>query len=309
MKTDNIVEAALGLLETLTAAPQGRMAADDLARTLNLTPTELTSCLEAVANLANRETGARAVVYHDGDDIVLMGDAARLMPLRLSVDEGFALAAALDALNIDHAARERIARALLPLGELGDAQTLVGGAPAFGPWYQTLQEAVRDGVRVVICYRSHGEQEARERLVDPHAIDVTAAAAYLIAWDVERDGERRYRLERVADVRLTDDSVVPHLFSDEDVKTSLERNGLPVTLSLPSSALSMIANWAGVETVEACGERPDHVVVRLNVTSRAWLFDQVLAQGGDGLIVEPRTLRTEVARYARDLMNDCAATV
>ena len=50
----------------------------------------------------------------------------------------------------------------------------------------------------------------RERLIDPLRIATHGDQTYLIAWDVEVDGQRSYRMDKIEGLALTDDSVERH---------------------------------------------------------------------------------------------------
>lgn len=308
MKTDVAVIRTLELLEALNAAPEGRLPVAELCHNLHMSADELDACLTTISMLANRETGSRALVYLGNDEVVLEGDAARLATLRLTVSEGIAVASVLSTLNIDEATRAHIEHAMLPLGTNLHSDTQLSGAPSFGPWYPALQAAIQDGVRLRLGYRAHDDAEPRERLIDPATIEVASDTAYLIAWDLEHDGERRYRLDRVTAVTPTEDSVVPHAYSHHDVAASMAHAGEAVTLSLPADALADAMSWAGVTSYELDPGTEDRMLMHLNVTARAWLFDQVLAQGGDAWIVEPHALRADFLRYVQSLSRGHDAT-
>ena len=54
----------------------------------------------------------------------------------------------------------------------------------------------------------------RERLIDPLRIATHGDQTYLIAWDVEVDAQRSYRMDKIEGLALTDDSVERHGNSD-----------------------------------------------------------------------------------------------
>ena len=78
------VTNALWMLEALTAAPGHRLSAAEMRRALACTDEELDGYLDLLSTLADRQGGARAIAYRQGDSIVLEGDAARMRPLRLT---------------------------------------------------------------------------------------------------------------------------------------------------------------------------------------------------------------------------------
>jgi predicted DNA-binding transcriptional regulator YafY len=65
-----------------------------------------------------------------------------------------------------------------------------------------LAQACRDHEQVRFDHRRRDGDEAR-RLVEPHHLASAGSRWYLVAWDVRRDGWRRFRVDRLDDARLT----------------------------------------------------------------------------------------------------------
>ena len=309
-KTDQRTASALKLLELLSSAPGGSMSADAVATALGCSAKEVNRAVDAIDALGDRLSGARAIIYRDGSDIVLKGEASQLRPLRLSTTDAAALSHVLTTLHINDDARERIAEALLP-DAMRQAPDRIATTVSYGEWYQSLQEAITDGVRCRITYRAHGDAAPAARIVDPIDIESTSRAAYLIAWNVEKGAFRRYSLERISAVELTDDSVEVHPGEQETLAESLSSATL-VALRVADTLDDPI--WAGIQTAPDTQERRDATrnkardeagshLIRVHVASPAWLFDQVLAAGGAIRIVEPRETVQAFRAYAARLLD------
>ena len=301
MSHDSRVAAALTLLEALTAAPAHRIPRDDARRLISCSDEELESYVALLSSLADREGGARAIVTCSKDAVALHGDAAALRPVRLSMGEGLALAHVIDALNIDRSVASRLSRALFrhPTGK-ASAEALIATTTSYGRWYQRLVEAIEDGVRCRISYRAHDEAEPAERIVDPRRIDTEAAASYLIAWNVEKDEERRYRLDRIARVALTEDSVAPHAWRANTIAASLRETGAVATVACPVERAAQLT-WAGIISMRPAPDTPGAMLVDVAVASEHWLFDEVLSAAGELRIVSPATLIDAFVAYAEAL--------
>lgn len=309
MKHDDRVRAALRLLEALTASPEHAIERAYACDLLSCTTPELESYCELLSTLADRETGARAIITCAEDAVSLTGTAGALQPLRLSLAEGIVLSHVLGTLNIDRDASERLTSSLLGKQDaLGSSQALIASTISYGTCYQCLSEAIEDGVRCRIWYRAHDDAVAAPRLVDPARIDTEEAAAYLIAWNVEKDEERRYRLDRVSSVEFTEDSVTRHVWSERSLTASLSSSGTLVTVEC-SHARAMQLAWAGIASVSAAPEDPDRVRLDVHVTSEHWLFDEVLAAAGDMKIISPSGFVCAFVRYARNLLAETIDTL
>lgn len=85
----------------------------------------------------------------------------------------------------------------------GATETLVGpGVEIDAELLVTLARACRDAVRVRFGYAGRDGGE-RERTVEPVRMVATNRRWYLMAWDVDRDGWRTFRLDRMHEVTAT----------------------------------------------------------------------------------------------------------
>lgn len=298
MSHDSRVQAALRLLEALTAAPNHSISRSQACAALGCRDAEVESYCELLSTLADRNAGTRAIVSCDETSVALFGDAGALRPLRLGLGEGLALEHVLSALRIDSALSSRISQALLkqPL-DAEATKPLIASTTSYGAWYQRLSEAIEDGVRCTILYRSHRDTAPMKRLIDPGRIDTDATATYLIAWDVEKDAERTYRLDRIASVTLTEDSVSEHGWEGVSRAASLSEHGVRATLECSAERAAQLT-WQGIESTSPAPENPERVRLTVYVASDRWLFDEVLAAAGDMVIIEPKSLVENLVSYS-----------
>lgn len=298
MKTDERLARAIRLLEILSSAPENRIPLHAAADELHVKRSDLEQIVELIAGLADRKTGARAIAYIEGNDIVLEGSAAELRPLRLNPNESMLLAHLLSTLSIDAGTAERISRTLLP--EERAERTSIASTSSYGASYPELAAALEDGVRCIISYRSAGEGRSRERRVDPISMEQRDGVVYLLAWDVDADGPRRYRMDRIAGARMTEDSVERHGAALPTAERSLAEAGRPVRLLMPREAAEGLT-WAGITQIQE-GETPDEAIVQVNVTSETWLFDAVLAGAGSIRILDDPELAERLCARGRSLL-------
>ena len=174
---------------------------------------------------------------------------------------------------------------------------------SFGAWYPALQQAIAERARIRIAYRAHGDTEARERLVDPLALEVTADAAYLRARDVLKRGERRYRLERIAAVTNLGAHTAAAAPSDSAahaaVAESLRATAPLVELALAPGAA--VPTWDGIEEMSPAPDGAGETRLKVRVAAEPWLFDHVLAAGGALRIVAPAATVDAFLTYAAEL--------
>lgn len=83
--------------------------------------------------------------------------------------------------------------------------------------------AARDSERLRFAYRRYDGSSAR-RLVEPSRLVHADHRWYLVAWDVEREGWRTFRVDRIDGTPLLDRRFPPREPPEEDVAAYVERN-------------------------------------------------------------------------------------
>ncbi|MFJ5831345.1 helix-turn-helix transcriptional regulator [Streptomyces sp. NPDC093089] len=142
-----------------------------------------------------------------------LGAGAELPPLLLDDEEAVAVAVGLRAAAGQgvEGIGESSVRALAKLEQVlpGRLRRRISALNAFTvPMMRTPRERVdpavltelanacRDGERLRFAYRDHGGAATR-RTVEPHRLVCTERRWYLVAWDVDRDDWRTFRVDRV----------------------------------------------------------------------------------------------------------------
>lgn len=303
LDSDSRLSTAISLLNALTTSPISSVDIDQFAQSLSLSSKNIDEVLDLVQLVSDDATGARIVIALDDRRVSLVGDAGRFDPIRFTDDEAAAVMQVLDRFQISDETREHVRAALEPAAGALDRQ-LLAGDPLFGGFYQLFYEAMTIGGRLRVTYQSLGDDEPRERLIDPGYFMVAGDATYLVAWDVTKDEQRSYRLDRMVEAELTEDSVEAHNFARENLASSLEVDGSQATVRFADGVTFDRCSWEGLCRDGAAVQEDGSVVARVNYTSAAWLFDQVLAAGGAIEITEPTELRTKLVAHGQELLQD-----
>lgn len=297
LTSEQRLSRAIDIMEALYAAGEKGMDRGEICSRFDITGASLDEIIGIVSTLADRESGARVICECRDERVILTGEAGRVLPLRLSAAEGAVLNHELESLGIESETAARIRRALLP-EELGYNQRVIDTV-ARGSHWQQLNCAIQDGVRCRIAYRSLGDERARERTVDPLRIVTNGDSMYLVAWDTEQDAQRRYRLDKIEEIILTDDSVERHHSTITTLQDSLAKAGREAKLAMPLDLADRLG-WAGITSVNRADEETAIVTVRY--TSEAWLFSQVVAKGGAIRITDDPALSKRLCDYAETLI-------
>jgi predicted DNA-binding transcriptional regulator YafY len=141
-----------------------------------------------------------------------LGAGAALPPLLLDDEEavavafGLSTAAAGSIANVEEASMRALAKLhqVLPSRlrhRISTMQGAVVAVPFHGPAADpdvllALASACRDTVQLRFDYRSYSDSESR-RLVEPYRLALRAGRWYLLAFDLERDDWRTFRVDRI----------------------------------------------------------------------------------------------------------------
>ena len=297
------VTQAIRLLELLSSVEGNIVTSQEAKRHLGCTDEDLDEYLALISTLADRESGARARAFRDHDDIVLEGDAAHLMPIRLTPGESAVLSYLLEELVMDDEVRDRVARALLPPEwSARDARHFYTDA-AWGPWFTVLSRAIDRHQRCLIRYRAQDDATDADREVVPLRLATQDGISYLEARNLAKDEVHRYRIDRISQVTAVgDEMAVPPSEDDEALPSpanTLRAQGTRVELELD---LDELPSWAGIVGATRDGDaHPWHLTVM--ASSRYWLFDQILSYGGKMRLVSPHAWVEDLASYAAGLLS------
>ncbi|MGR6913162.1 helix-turn-helix transcriptional regulator [[Actinomadura] parvosata] len=248
-----------------------------------------------------------------------LGAGTRLPPLLLDDDEAIATAVSLRlaAGGTVAGAGEAALRALTKLDQVmpprlraevravhGATDTLLGpGVEIDAELLVTLARACRDAVRVRFRYAGRGGEE-HERTVEPVRMVATSRRWYLMAYDVDRDDWRTFRLDRMREATATTWRFQPR--EHPDPVTYVQRG----VTEAPYRYLSRIRLRARPEQVREVvppqvgrveDDRDGWCVLISGGPSLDWIVLHVALLGFEAEILDPPELRETAARLARRL--------
>jgi proteasome accessory factor BC len=261
----------------------------------------------SLLNLVNFGGGCYAVYAElHGDEVhvdkELFGDTFRRPP-RLTPLEARAIRLALEFVGPmiaadAHSPLDRV-RAKLEesFGAFALAQTPTPHGGAEEDLVASLTRAIDDSKLVELEYLKPGESEVETRTVEPYAIERTLPHWYVHTWDMDRDAARSYRLDRTRTAKVLR-------------KTFEPRDGFdPAMLQDVSTArvwyAAAVARWEVEKGARALVD--GSAVGDRSVGSADWLVGEVLAYGGNAVVLAPSDLRKRVADRATELERELRA--
>ncbi|WP_329290349.1 YafY family protein [Streptomyces pseudovenezuelae] len=250
-----------------------------------------------------------------------LGAGAELPPLLLDDDEAVAVAVGLRTAAGQgiEGIGETSVRALAKLEQVlpSRLRRRVGALNAFtvpmlrGPQPNAVDPGVltelahlcRDAERLRFEYSDHGGAASR-RTVEPHRLVCSERRWYLVAWDLDRDDWRTFRVDRIIPKPPHGPRFAPRTLPAEDLAAYVSRgvstrayaSHAVVRLLVPKDrAAERISPSAGV--LEA--EGPDSCILRTGASSLDVMVIHVMMTGFDFEVLEPAEL-TEAIRTAHD---------
>jgi proteasome accessory factor C len=180
---------------------------------------------------------------------------------------------------------------------LGDAAGIEAVAAGSGPPHlPALRDAASEHRRIRIRYTAASTGESSERDIEPEAVFASAGHWYVVAWDVEVNGERVFRADRVSSVEDTDVRFEPRGL--EGAGRPLYTPGaddVPVRLRLRPAARWVAEYFATTDLVTL---EDGSVEATLPARQTAWVARLLLRLGSDAEILDPPELRKETRAVA-----------
>lgn len=230
------------------------------------------------------------VLDEDGGNVSIAFDAGIERPVRLTSDEAVALTSALRTLAdlpglVDSDAVDSALAKLSRLAEVTDPGVRVAAAES-SPALTTVREALAGPRRLWMRYYTASRDAVSERTVDPMRLLVTDGHVYLEAWCHRAQGVRHFRVDRIDEAKVLDESAQSQLWVDEEIPEKVFHAGqLPtVTLRLAPAA-RWVAEYYPTESVTELEDGALRVVLRMG--GDEWLVRLVLSLG-DRVRIEDR---------------------
>ncbi|MGI9657866.1 MAG: helix-turn-helix transcriptional regulator [Gaiellaceae bacterium] len=241
-----------------------------------------------------------------------LGAGTKLPPLLLSDDEAVAIAVGLRTAGDQPIAGigDSAMGALVKVGQLlsptlqRQVESIAGGAdvlpsPTARPvalgTLTALARASRDAERVRFDYRGW-DSDPTERHVEPHDVVPLDRRWYLLAWDLERDDWRCFRLDRIEDPRSTNRAFARRTLPAVDATTYIREtiaelkavHHVTLVVETPiDSVRRHIGPWA---TAEDLGDGATRIEMR--IPDLGWAALMLAMTRAEIRSVEPPELRS-----------------
>ena len=182
---------------------------------------------------------------------------------------------------------------------------LPAGQPIQGAMLAAFSLAVQQCRQVIFTYQKGDDlSERSQRRVDPYGVVLHDSAAYLIGYCHLRDGIRIFRLDRISDVHLLNDTFTPPENFDSagylmhSIATIPDRWMVEVILGTTlEQAAKAIPRGLGV-----LESHPDGVLLRTGSQDIDWMARYLVNLGFPLTICQPPELRAAFERLAATIL-------
>jgi len=241
-------------------------------------------------------------IYVENDRVCVDLDQRLSAPPRLTVGEAAALAASAELLrpaagDALRSAVEKLERVLPPgmherFREMYRKIDAAVEAPqALGP----LTRAIHERREVTFDYVPPGRGAPESRRVRPRELLSHRGQWYLQAWDLNRQDDRLFRVDRMEGLAVTDTPFQPR----EDARAEIP-NPARTDAAVRVRFTRLVAPYVRERFGEDARLLADGgVEVRVAGDNERWLTQWVLSFGGEAEVLEPASARAAVARAAK----------
>jgi len=284
------LDRTLAIVPWVANQPHGTATLEEIGERFNIGADDLRDCL-VITSMVGVHPYTPDVLINaiiDADTVTIELPDYFRRPLRLTAEQTFALLTSAKALLSVPGADDRsalargLAKVLLSLGEASETAVEIGIDTASDAITEQLRVAVDSKCSVEITYYSYGRDSTGSRIVDPWSIHSEGGLWYLQGWCHSNNAERIFRIDRIRDVRHTDQVFVsPDPIPEFRVFDGADAQGR-VTLRLKSAAKWVLEYYP----TESVVPEPDGgYTVELAIGSVAWLERLLLRLGPDAEVL------------------------
>lgn len=241
-------------------------------------------------------------IYVEDDRVYVDLDQRLSAPPRLTAAEGVALAASAtllkpgsgDALRSAIEKLERVlpAHAVARFREMGKRLDVALDAPT---GLAPLSQAIVERRTVAFDYVTTNSGQAERRRVQPVELFSHRGQWYLSGFDVARNGDRLFRLDRMGTLEVTTETFAARAASPRASMPGTNEATERVTVRFEPATAPYIRERFGAE---ARGLPDGRVEVEVPGDNRRWLTRWVLSFGGDAVVTRPEWAIRSVAEVA-----------
>ncbi|MDO8686310.1 MAG: YafY family protein [Clostridiales bacterium] len=160
-----------------------------------------------------------------------------------------------------------------------------------------IKQAIADGKLITFdYYYSKGETK---RKIEPYFIAFKWAAWYVFGWCTEREDFRLFKLNRLWDLKITDESYAPRDIPSEKAnldKAHTDQNKIEILFD-KSVRFRLIEDYG----LHCYTETENGLLLSLEYTNKEYILSWILAFGDKAEVLSPQDVRNEYAEMIKNV--------
>lgn len=174
--------------------------------------------------------------------------------------------------------------------------------------FDILKEAVSSNLSVVINYYSMSSDETAKRKIDTYNIFFNNGAPYLAAYCHLREDIRTFRVDRIKDIKLTDNYYsIPDDYSlSDEFKTvwgvEQGQKELDIKIKFTGRAARFVPEYQWSDNQEIETKDENEIIFSVKTSSREEIKKWVLGFGAEAELLKPAELRKEISEEINSMM-------
>lgn len=274
------------------------ISAHDIAASLGISFDEARHLIALVSLGSGESIDYLPVILSDNDDEVALMEGAALSAkrIRLTLSESIALTAALTELGVDKSdplyrtlAASYAAPSFSP-EDVGRSLETPSSA-SDGTALKCCSHAIFAGKGLSFCYRPVAQESCSMRRVIPQMVRRSDDSWYLDAYDLNRQGPRVFRIDRMSDIQEID--TPPHV-----TQATTENQNRTVTVLFSDQRYLNLFHWEGLQVL---AQEDEGIVARIPYYGGAWLARHLAACAGT-VRINDEQLSNQVRAIAQELL-------
>lgn len=180
----------------------------------------------------------------------------------------------------------------------------------YGEIFTTLNEAIKEELNVHIKYYTFFRDDVTERTVSPYVMHFNDGTLYLVAYCHWREEIRMFRVDRIQEIELTDNSFrYPEDFSIEEYletawKVERGEEEKVVEIEFSGRAARWVKEHRWHPTQELKELKGDKVLMKVITGSMHELKTWVLGFGAEAEVIKPESLRKAVVEEVKGMYQE-----
>ncbi len=160
-----------------------------------------------------------------------------------------------------------------------------------------LRQAIRE--RKIVCFDYYYSKGEATRSIEPYFVTFRWKAWYVFGWCCDRRDFRSFKLNRLWELRVTDESYTPRPVPSEQAAASFAfPEPYQIQILFDKSVRFRLIEDYGLHCYE---EREDGLFLDLNYTNRDFVLSWLLSFGDKAEILAPQDMRESFAHLVKNL--------